>query len=70
SIAPTRTGPSSAPPGRPAPAVTVPVNSTAHPVKHDLDRFRRLGVGRITYGPLLQMAATDAVKDMLRPWAP
>ncbi|MFC9270804.1 isocitrate lyase/phosphoenolpyruvate mutase family protein [Streptomyces zhihengii] len=49
-------------------AVTVPVNSTAHPVKHDLARFRRLGVRRITYGPLLQLAITDAMKDMLGPW--
>ncbi|MFC9178284.1 isocitrate lyase/phosphoenolpyruvate mutase family protein [Streptomyces sp. NPDC057107] len=51
-------------------AVSVPVNSTADPVKHDLERFRRLGVGRITYGPLLQLALTDAMKDMLGPWAP
>ncbi|WP_256107738.1 isocitrate lyase/phosphoenolpyruvate mutase family protein [Streptomyces sp. ODS05-4] len=51
-------------------AVAVPVNSTAHPVRHDLERFRRLGVGRITYGPLLQLALTDTMKDMLRPWAP
>lgn len=49
-------------------AVTVPVNSTAHPVRHDLDRFRRLGVGRITYGPLLQFALTDTMKDMLKAW--
>ncbi|MEU9801462.1 isocitrate lyase/phosphoenolpyruvate mutase family protein [Streptomyces sp. NPDC051000] len=51
-------------------AVAIPVNSTAHPVKHDLERFRRLGVGRITYGPLLQLALTDSMKDMLRPWSP
>ncbi|WP_432128179.1 isocitrate lyase/PEP mutase family protein [Streptomyces sp. bgisy082] len=51
-------------------AVTVPVNSTAHPVKHDLARFRRLGVGRVTYGPLLQFALTDTIKDVLKPWAP
>ncbi|MER8032354.1 isocitrate lyase/phosphoenolpyruvate mutase family protein [Streptomyces bauhiniae] len=51
-------------------AVNIPVNSTAHPVKHDLERFRRLGVGRITYGPLLQLALTDTMKDMLKPWAP
>ncbi|MFD9537284.1 isocitrate lyase/phosphoenolpyruvate mutase family protein [Streptomyces sp. NPDC060010] len=51
-------------------AIAIPVNSTAHPVKHDLERFRRLGVGRITYGPLLQLAMTDAMKDMLGPWAP
>ncbi len=51
-------------------ALSVPVNSTAHPVRHDLERFRRLGVGRITYGPLLQLAMADTMKDMLRPWAP
>ncbi|MFD5885859.1 isocitrate lyase/phosphoenolpyruvate mutase family protein [Streptomyces sp. NPDC060334] len=51
-------------------AIAIPVNSTAHPVKHDLERFRRLGVGRITYGPLLQLAMTDAMTDMLGPWAP
>ncbi|MER5967593.1 isocitrate lyase/phosphoenolpyruvate mutase family protein [Streptomyces sp. NPDC002057] len=51
-------------------AVALPVNTTAHPVKHDLERFRRLGVGRITYGPLLQFAMTDAMKDVLGPWRP
>lgn len=50
-------------------AVAIPVNSTAHPVKHDLERFRRLGVGRITYGPRLQIAMTNAMKDVLGPWA-
>jgi 2-methylisocitrate lyase-like PEP mutase family enzyme len=51
-------------------AVHVPVNSTAHPVHHDLARFARLGVGRITYGPLLQAALTDAMTQMIRPWSP
>lgn len=51
-------------------AVAIPVNSTAHPVKHDLERFRRLGVRRITFGPLLQIAMTDAMKGVLGPWAP
>ncbi|MFD3441656.1 isocitrate lyase/phosphoenolpyruvate mutase family protein [Streptomyces sp. NPDC058685] len=51
-------------------AVAIPVNSTAHPAKHDLERFRRLGVGRITYGPLLQFAMADAMKGTLGPWAP
>ncbi|KMS85635.1 phosphonomutase [Streptomyces regensis] len=51
-------------------AVTVPVNSTAHPTRHDLARFRRLGVRRITNGPLLQLALTDAVTDLLGPWRP
>jgi len=49
-------------------AADVPVNCTAHPVKHDLDRFTRLGVGRITFGPLLQAALTDATNDMLARW--
>lgn len=49
-------------------AVAVPVNCTAHPVKHDLDRFTRLGVGRITFGPLLQAALTDAMQNMLGGW--
>lgn len=49
-------------------AVDVPVNCTAHPVRHDLDRFTRLGVGRITFGPFLQAALTDAIKDMLGGW--
>lgn len=49
-------------------AVDVPVNTTAHPTKHDLERFRRLGVGRVTFGPLLQAALTDATHDMLAAW--
>ncbi len=49
-------------------AVSVPVNTTAHPVKHDLARFRNLGVGRITYGPLLQLALTDAMNEMISAW--
>lgn len=49
-------------------AMSVPVNCTAHPVKHDLERFTRLGVGRITYGPLLQMALTDAMTEMVADW--
>jgi 2-methylisocitrate lyase-like PEP mutase family enzyme len=49
-------------------AVSVPVNITAHPVKHDLARLAGLGVGRVTYGPLLQFALTDAMKAMIAPW--
>ncbi len=49
-------------------AVSAPVNCTAHPLRHDLARFTRLGVGRITNGPLLQMALTDAIKDALSRW--
>jgi 2-methylisocitrate lyase-like PEP mutase family enzyme len=49
-------------------AVPAPVNCTAHPVKHDLARFTRLGVGRITFGPLLQVALTDAMNDLISDW--
>lgn len=49
-------------------ALPAPVNCTAHPVKHDLARFAGLGVGRITYGPLLQAALTDSMKDMISAW--
>lgn len=49
-------------------AVPVPVNSTAHPAKHDLERFARLGVGRVTNGPLLQAALTEAMTGLLAPW--
>ena len=49
-------------------ALDVPVNCTAHPVKHDLARFAGLGVGRITYGPLLQRALTDAMNEMVADW--
>jgi len=44
----------------------VPVNCAAHPVTHDLARFARLGVGRITYGPLLQAALTGHDRPMAR----
>ncbi len=50
-------------------AVSVPVNCTAHPVRHDLARFTRLGVGRITFGPLLQAALTDSMTHMISGWA-
>ncbi|MDA0184968.1 isocitrate lyase/phosphoenolpyruvate mutase family protein [Solirubrobacter phytolaccae] len=49
-------------------AVPAPVNCTAHPVEHNLERFQRLGVGRITFGPLLQAALTDATRSMLTAW--
>jgi 2-methylisocitrate lyase-like PEP mutase family enzyme len=44
-------------------AVPVPVNCIAHPVRHTLERFARLGVGRITYGPLLQAALTGMISN-------
>jgi 2-methylisocitrate lyase-like PEP mutase family enzyme len=49
-------------------AVPAPVNCTAHPVRHDLARFAGLGVGRITFGPLLQAAMTDSMSGMIAAW--
>jgi 2-methylisocitrate lyase-like PEP mutase family enzyme len=49
-------------------AVSVPVNITAHPAKHTLERLKSLGVGRVTYGPLLQYALADHTKKLLADW--
>jgi 2-methylisocitrate lyase-like PEP mutase family enzyme len=49
-------------------ALSVPVNITAHPAKHTLERMKRLGVGRVTYGPLLQYALADHTKQLLADW--
>jgi 2-methylisocitrate lyase-like PEP mutase family enzyme len=48
--------------------VDVPVNATAHPAKHTLERFAGLGIRRITHGPLLQAALTDSTKELLAGW--
>ncbi|WP_022927063.1 isocitrate lyase/PEP mutase family protein [Patulibacter americanus] len=49
-------------------ALSVPVNITAHPEKHTLERLRGLGVGRVTYGPLLQAALADHTRELLARW--
>jgi len=49
-------------------ALSVPVNITAHPAKHTLERLKNLGVGRVTFGPLLQSALTDHTKHLLAGW--
>lgn len=49
-------------------AISVPVNITAHPGRHTLDRLRNLGVGRVTYGPLLQAALTEHTQELLARW--
>lgn len=49
-------------------AIDVPVNITAHPAKHTLERLEGLGVGRVTYGPLLQAALTDHTRELLGRW--
>lgn len=49
-------------------AIDVPVNITAHPGKHTLKRLADLGVGRVSYGPLLQMALTDHMNELIAAW--
>jgi len=49
-------------------AIEVPVNITAHPAKHTLERLTRLGVGRVTFGPLLQAALGDHARELLSRW--
>src|SRR5699024_541763 len=54
--------------------VTLPLNVTAHPIKGavpgelDLTQLAELGVGRVTFGPLLQAALTDCFADFTRTW--
>lgn len=47
-----------------------PLNALVHPRDDDMARFRGLGVGRISFGPRLQLATADTMKPMLRRWAP
>lgn len=49
-------------------AIDVPVNITAHPGRHTLERLQGLGVGRVTYGPLLQAALTEHTQELLARW--
>lgn len=54
--------------------ITLPLNVTAHPVKGaipdelDLAQLAELGVGRVTFGPLLQAALHDRFADFTRNW--
>lgn len=45
-----------------------PVNAIAFPDRSDLEVFRRAGIGRISFGPLLQMAMANAAKEWLARW--
>ena len=53
--------------------LSTPINVIAHPVKGSaagsLDDLRALGVHRVSFGPLLQMALTAAITDLVTPWA-
>ena len=48
------------------------MNVTAHPVKGSvvggLDEIRASGARRVTFGPLLQMALTETITELVRPW--
>jgi 2-methylisocitrate lyase-like PEP mutase family enzyme len=49
-----------------------PINVIAHPVGGSsaggLDELRALGVHRVSFGPLLQMALTDPLTELVTPW--
>jgi 2-methylisocitrate lyase-like PEP mutase family enzyme len=49
-----------------------PVNAIAHPVNGSsagsLDDLRALGVHRVTFGPMLQMALTEKLSALVTPW--
>jgi len=49
-------------------AMPLPVNITARPNHDELARMRELGVGRISFGPLLQKALQDSAVQMLGRW--
>jgi 2-methylisocitrate lyase-like PEP mutase family enzyme len=49
-------------------AMDVPVNITAHPAKQTLEHLRGLGVGRVSYGPMLQRALADHTRELLARW--
>lgn len=53
-------------------ALDGPVNVTAHPVRGaasgTLEELRAMGVHRVTNGPLLQMALTEHIGELLTPW--
>lgn len=52
--------------------VSLPVNVTAHPVKGSvvggLDEIRASGARRVTFGPLLQSALTESIRELAAPW--
>lgn len=55
-------------------AFSGPVNVIAHPVHGSsagsLDALQQLGVHRVSFGPLLQMALTDHLTGLVEGWAP
>ena len=49
---------------------SLPLNAIAHPGEDDLERFRELGVGRISFGPRLQRETGVELASLLGAWTP
>lgn len=49
-------------------ALPLPVNAVARPEVDDLEMYRRAGVGRISFGPLWQMALARVSGEWLARW--
>lgn len=49
-------------------ALPLPVNAIANPVDGDLAMYARAGAGRISFGPLWQMALARTSADLLARW--
>jgi 2-methylisocitrate lyase-like PEP mutase family enzyme len=47
----------------------LPINAIGRPDQDDPASFGPLGVARVSFGPFLQWALSQRVKDLLRPWA-
>ena len=50
-------------------ALPLPINAIALPGQDDPARFGPLGVGRISFGPFLQFALTERIKELISPWS-
>jgi len=56
--------------GRLTTALPLPLNALARPDVEDLAALAALGVGRISFGPMLQKALTARATDLIAPWSP
>ncbi|MGU3498300.1 isocitrate lyase/PEP mutase family protein [Mycobacterium sp. C31M] len=50
-------------------ALPLPINAIALPGQDDPKHFAPLGVGRISFGPFLQFALTERIKELVTPWS-
>ncbi|WP_041407648.1 isocitrate lyase/PEP mutase family protein [Segniliparus rotundus] len=48
----------------------LPVNAIARPEQDNLAELKKIGVGRISFGPFLQGQLVDPLKSVLEPWKP